>query len=642
DRPLSATGNLVVNIQSHANIVIDTVITNTTIVRPDRWVLAIVDVQNTGGTAVANGTITLTFTGNGSSYVVSQTAVNVTMGSLYIPANGRIGAQIRFLVSATAGNNLVIWVNATFSGKEAISDATRTDLAADITAKVTVLQGAISFTIVIVGGRTTYVRGFDSFVVRATVDNTDGSLAITNANITLSFGSAVNYVVNTTYTGLTIAAGNVAAYNFLVNVTATATLGGVIVLGTMNGRNPDLLTKTSQIAITTYNPSNVVLTNVAYLPPGNGTYIAGTTFVVRMTFTNNGGVNGLGVTAVVNFNGASGLTSNSSNTITVVANVTSYIDFLITVNQNAISQPSVNISASWTGTGQYSGRPISGKSITYQLVAIKAHASLAITSFTRQSGNGTYIAGQNFVIRIALSNPVTSAKALSVTASVSFGGASGISANISASITVSGTGYIDFLVTIAAGAPSQPTVTMTATVTGTEELSGLPLGPLVSLPLNASIKAQADLAITSITWQSGNGTYVAGTSFVVRVSLSNPAASAKAITVTAPLSFGGASGIFANASASKTVSGVAIIDFLVTIAAGAASQPSVTITTTVGGTEEISGRTLGPLTRNLSIIIKAQAALTITGAPAYQTGNGTYVAGTTFVVRVSLNNPAAS
>nr|MDO8110061.1 fibronectin type III domain-containing protein [Candidatus Sigynarchaeota archaeon] len=251
------------------------------------------------------------------------------------------------------------------------------------------------------------------------------------------------------------------------------------------------------------------------------------------------------------------------------------------------------------------------------------------------------MAGTTFVVRVSLNNPATSAKAVTVTATLS-GLVAGVTANASASKTISGAGYIDFLITIAAGTASQ-SLSITATVAGTEEISARVLSAGPSSGLGITIKAQAALAITIFTWCTGNQTYVAGTTLRVRVSLSNPATSAKALTVTAPLTFGGATGISSNASASKTISGNGYIDFLITIAAGAPSQPTVTITTTVAGTEEITSRALGPLTSNLVVAIKAQAALAITGAPTFQTGNGTYVAGTTLVLRVSLtNNPATN
>jgi multidrug efflux pump subunit AcrA (membrane-fusion protein) len=53
-----------------------------------------------------------------------------------------------------------------------------------------------------------------------------------------------------------------------------------------------------------------------------------------------------------------------------------------------------------------------------------------------------------------------------------------------------------------------------------------------------TILAQASLSITSFTWKTGNGTYVAGTSFTIHITLYNPATSARAESVITALDFG--------------------------------------------------------------------------------------------------------
>nr|MDO8112993.1 PQQ-binding-like beta-propeller repeat protein [Candidatus Sigynarchaeota archaeon] len=370
----------------------------------------------------------------------------------------------------------------------------------------------------------------------------------------------------------------------------------------------------TEIAATPMNLTSSLSISSFTLRTGNGTFVGGSAFVVRVAFSNTGGLGVDSITEALDFGGYAFLTANASSSITVGAGSTGTIDFLITALASATTS-GVTISANWSGTEETTGNPLSGGPSTLA-VSIKAQASLAITSFTWCTGNQTYVAGMTLRVRVSLSNPATSAKALTVTALLSFGGATGISANASASKTISGAGYNDFLITIDAGAPSQPTVAITTTVSGTEEISGRALGPLTR-NLVIFILAQAALTITGApTLRTGNGTYVAGTTLTMRVSLNNPATSARALTVTATLS-GLVAGVTANTSASKTISGAGYIDFLITIAAGTASQ-SLSITASVTGAEYISARALsaGPSAAlNITVVGTPSAPQTLTTIP---------------------------
>src|SRR5271157_79069 len=648
NRALSITTGaptLTVTIQSQANVAITGITYTTgtgTYVGGMNFVIRLA-FSNTGGTT-ANG-ITATPNYSGFSYLSANASntISLTAGN-----TGFIDFNITVSVSTLTQNPVTI--NATWTGTEAISsrplsgNAGTHALAVSIRARSNLEITSITH----VTGTGTYVGGM-TFVIRVSLTNY-GGVRVTGVTANLNFGGYSNLLPNASNT-ITVLLGNTGSIDFLITVATIPVANASVVIksywsgteyysnrpvsGTSGANNTNVAVQTQ---------SNVAISNT--ISPkagnGNGTYVGGMTFVLRISFSNSGGTAANGITASLAYGGYSSLSANTSNSITVSAGGTGFIDFLITVATSASSQHPVIISATWAGTEAISLRSLSGDSTGKNLNAvIYAQASLAITSITCLSGNGTYVAGQQFVVRVSLSNPATSAKAMSVSAPLAFGGATGISANGSVSRSINGSGQIDFQITLTTGAPSQPTVTITTTVTGSEEISGRSLGPLTS-NLVIAIKAQAVLAITSIVALSGNGTYVAGQQFVVRVSLSNPAASAKALTVTAPLSFGGAAGISANSSASKTVSGTATIDFLITITAVAPTNLTVTIKTTVSGAEEISGRLLGPLTSTLGSAIKSQAALAIS-APTCQTVNGTYVAGMTFVVRVPLtNNPATN
>ncbi|MBN2150180.1 MAG: PKD domain-containing protein, partial [Candidatus Lokiarchaeota archaeon] len=476
------------------------------------------------------------------------------------------------------------------------------------------------------------VTFFNAGGTAATVDSTLDDGPYTG----LVFGfdpAAVVVASNTTYTqvfGVEILPGAQTA-----TVTITATWAGTeAVTGREISGGPDtLLVDIKAQAVLTIPGSPLYMT-------GNGTYVAGTTFVVRVLL-NNPATSAKAQAVTVALAGlVAGVTANASASKTVSG--TTSIDFVITIAAGTASQ-ALSLTATASGSEEITGRSLGAGPSSAMSITIKAQATLEITGFTWMTGNGTYVAGTTFVVRVSLSNPSTSAKAHSVTAPLSFGGATGLSANISVSKTISGAGYIDLSITIAAGAPGQPSVTVTTTVTGTEEISGRALGPLVTV-LNITIEAASTLEITSLaitTPRAAPGPYVAGESFTLRVTFSNTGA--LAVTVDASIDAGVYTGLSWNNPAAVVVAagGTSMQDFTVNVAAGA-DTAAVTLAATWNGTEDGTGNPLSGGSPSLLVNILAQAELAITGAPTFQTGNGTYVAGTTLVLRVAINNPAAS
>jgi hypothetical protein len=118
-----------VNMQTVSNVFVDTIALNATFALIDRWVLATVTVRNTGGTAVINGSIVLTFN---ATVGVTQVAVNQSTG-LTLGAGATIGVQIRFQIPAGVPAVNVIRFHVTFNGTEAISNETVPDTSIDIT-----------------------------------------------------------------------------------------------------------------------------------------------------------------------------------------------------------------------------------------------------------------------------------------------------------------------------------------------------------------------------------------------------------------------------------------------------------------------------------------------------------------------------
>jgi len=607
----SAIG-LSVAIQSLASIIIDSVVVNATQPKPGGWVLVTVSVRNTGGTSVSNGVVKLIFN---STFAMLPTPVNSSTG-LYIGANGHIGVMIRFQVSASIANNTFMLISANFTGTESISGRNIYVPGAAVNATIKAVSQPFSVSITILGGRLSYIQGIDTFTVRATIDNTGGSLTVTGT-LGLNFlGGAVNYNVNASYSGISVPVGNILVKDFKVVVSSTATLGSVSIQATITlGTNKN----SNVISINTYSQASVAITSITY-HNSNGIYVGGMNFTIRVMYSNAGttNANAINVQTTLSFGGFAGMSGNLTGSITVPASGSAYEDFIITVASGATTQNPVTISATWTGSEQYSGRPLNGNSIGSNLnVAIKAKANLQITAINYLTGNSTYVAGMNLVVRVSLSNPATAAVVNNVMTTLSFNGASGLSSNGSSLIAVSGSLHVDFLVTIATGTLSQNPVIISVTCAGTEEISNRLLNVNSgNANISISIKAQSNLQITSITYINGTGTYVAGMKFVVRVALSNPAQAAKALGATIVLYFGGYLALSYNISASKTISGNNHIDLLITVLQPTLAYNIVTITAFCSGIEEISGRSLNIASASSLIVFIIDQPPTVQSKPS--------------------------
>nr|MDO8112578.1 hypothetical protein [Candidatus Sigynarchaeota archaeon] len=166
-------------------------------------------------------------------------------------------------------------------------------------------------------------------------------------------------------------------------------------------------------------------------------------------------------------------------------------------------------------------------------------------------------------------------------------------------------------------------------------------GNLLYKPRDPLSSASA-LSITGIMYRTGTGTYVGGMSFVVRVSYLNTGDLA-VNSITTTLNFAGFTGLSANSSGIISVAafgGTGSVDFLITIAAGVATNASVLIRATWAGTEPpstpVSGGTGSSVPPALNVAIQSQASIAITGlvtAPL-----GPYVGGMSFTLMVTYSN----
>jgi hypothetical protein len=453
-----------VSIQSRAFVIIPVVMLNATITRPNRWVLATVTFKNTGGTAVNSSGITLIFN---NTYIQAQVAVNLSTG-LYLPANGRDGVQIRFFISPSAPNNTWIDVDARFSGTEAISGRNVTIVGANTSATLSLEVAGLIVTMSNPAGRFTFVQG-ESFALVCTLDNSQGTL-ITNGTLALEFGGATGISANTTYLGIDLSVGSSVNYSFVVTTTVS-TPASVSVNAHFVGP-PDQFS--NKFTFTIQSISNLSITSVSFTI-GNGTYIAGQQFVVRIDFINSGGTAVDEITVMLTFNESSALSTNASATITLQASGTGTVDFLVTVSNSSLTSR-ILIGALFSGTEAISGRTVNGtQGLLSATVSILASALVRIENIQSMTGNANYAPGDSFILRVTFNN-TGGIPAYNVNVSITDGTYTGLFIAPAGAVTVpsDGSAFQDINITILSNAASG-VVIFALNWTGIEAITGRPL-----------------------------------------------------------------------------------------------------------------------------------------------------------------------
>jgi flagellar basal body-associated protein FliL len=289
---------------------------------------------------------------------------------------------------------------------------------------------------------------------------------------------------------------------------------------------------------------------------------------------------------------------------TLTGGSSGFIDFAVAASDSATAD-SVTISASASATEEITGRGLAAGPSTLDIV-MQTQASVSITTLTVVTGNGTYIAGQTFVVRVGFLNSGGTAASLSAT--LTFGESHLLSTNRSATIVLqaSGTGTIDFLVTASLSSPTG-NITIGATLAGSEAISGRSIsGNQGLLSTSVRIEAGAVLHIFSIQLITGNGTYAPGNSFILRVTLNNTG-STPAYAVSVSITFGTYAGLSITPAAAITVpaSGNAYQDINITVLSTATSA-TATLAFNWTGTEAVTGRSLsgGAVTGTFTIYVK--------------------------------------
>nr|MDO8109556.1 hypothetical protein [Candidatus Sigynarchaeota archaeon] len=484
--------------------------------------------QNTGGTAATG----ITAAPNYATYPGLSIASGNFSNSITVLA-GNIG-YIDFLiqVASSAATNGSVLVRSTWTGIEqyssrALSGASGIAVPPNLNVAIQKQSNVTITGITYRTGNGTYVGGM-TFVSRVSFSNTGGTVA-NSITALLNYGGYTSLGANGSNT-IALGVGATGYIDFLVTVVPAApSQNPVTISAAWSGTeaiSSRLISGSSssgtnlQVAIQAQ--ASVSITSITYRT-GAGTYVGGMTFVIRIGFSNTGGTAATGVTAAPNFATYPGLSiasGNFSNTITVPAGSTGFIDFLIQVAASATTNASVLIRSTWAGTEAISLRSLIGNSGTNNLnVAIQAQSNVAITGITYRTGSGTYVGGMTFVIRVAFSNNggttannvVIPDKSLSGILILGISSKYTYNSSNTITITAGGTGFINFLITLDADAPTQPSANISAKWNGTEAISNRPLsGNSGTNNLFVAIQQQANLLITSVDLRTGSGTYVGG------------------------------------------------------------------------------------------------------------------------------------
>ncbi|MBN2150488.1 MAG: lamin tail domain-containing protein, partial [Candidatus Lokiarchaeota archaeon] len=633
---------VIVNIQSQANTFVDTVtdITNQPqYLRGQSFIVEVV-VRNTGGTQVTNGTLRIYFnpTGDLSPNMTQHTGLSIS-------ASG--SRTLRFNVTVLpSALPRVVTINANFTCTESISGRALSDNAATTPDTVSIfVPDSLQVTVVDITNQPAYVRGYNTFLAQVTITNNDKYLSLSSGTLNLIYGSTGFSSSPTSYSGITIDGQDSVQYTFNVSIGAGATTGSIFIdarfIATKNTTGSVNVTATTTDTVVVQAVSNLAISSIVWTT-GSGTYVGGMNFGIRVNYQNTGGTAVVNVDSQLTFGGYSSISQDNPSSITVGASGTGFQDFTVTLFSSA-TPAVVTIGALWSGTEQYSNRPVSGNQGANTLsVTVQSQAAVSITNMavSGSNGPGPYVGGMSFTVTVTFGN--TGGTSATVDATLSFGSYTQLSQDNPGSVLVAAAGTQDQAFSVgASAAATTAVVVINATWSGTETISGRALsGNAGSSATSVSMQSRAAISITNIAYTNGTGTYVGGMAFTARVTFGNTGGTAA--TVDATLVFNSGTYMFLSqsdpAGVSVAAGGTQVQDFLVSVSA-AATTASVTVNATYTATEAISSRAFAGNAGGsvVSVSIQSRAQVSITSVQ-YTSGSGTYVGGMSFTVRVSFSN----
>ena len=322
-----------------------------------------------------------------------------------------------------------------------------------------------------------YARG-SVFSVRVSLWN--------GGNTSIDWGILELYFNLTGYTSdpvnvnvTTISAFSTRTVDFNITVGGAADVGTLEINAQFNGKTAlggdvNVTNTTSPLTVKVLGPSNLTITAITD-QTGLGTYVHDMTFNAKVTLENTGGLNVTVSSLVLYFNGATGYSHPAVSSFVVAGGQTKNITITITIGALATTG-SIIIDANASGTEIITLNPINIVSGVNDLtVNVQSKASFSILNITDWTGNGTYVGGETFTIRVYYQN-TGGTDAINVDASLNFNGYGDLSPSNPAPITVSAssTNYQEFSITVASGA-NVATVEIDASASGQEEYSNLSL-----------------------------------------------------------------------------------------------------------------------------------------------------------------------
>jgi hypothetical protein len=358
-----------------------------------------VNFTNAGASGVANLDAVLTF---GGYTFISQN----NPGTLVIPAGGSSFQTFVLTLVAGAATQVPLIIGATWNGTDQVSGMVisgnqgANTLSVNIQSRANVAITGMALTPIAAPGP--YVAGM-TITLTVTFTNTGGTSATVDATIDDGVYTGLDLAANPA--AVVVAAGGTNTQVFSVPILAGATAAAVTIAAMWTG--------TEAISARAINGGpNIVLVNIqlqaivvlSVITAAGNVYSPSAVFNVFVTFTNTGGTQAT-VDAVLVFTYANGtvytdLSQDNPAGVVVAAGATVNQTIQVTVAASP-ANGLVLISATWTGSEQYSARAINGVDLIPDTVTI-TREMLQIRSVSGANGRTGINTGAGVTPTVAL------------------------------------------------------------------------------------------------------------------------------------------------------------------------------------------------------------------------------------------------
>ncbi|MBN2150685.1 MAG: hypothetical protein JW839_04465, partial [Candidatus Lokiarchaeota archaeon] len=378
---------------------------------------------------------------------------------------------------------------------------------------------------------------------------------------------------------------------------------------------------------------------------GLPTYVAGMSLTVQVTLTNSGGdLPVQGGDIGLSFAGPVAITAANVTGLTVPAGGSIVVNVTAMVSISSVSG-SCTIDASFSGVEGTTGNPIvvPGAILTETIHVQSASAvSIVALALAPHASPGPYFYGESFTLTATFAN--TGGTAATVDATIDDGAYTGLSWDDPGAVVVpeGSTASQDFTIEVVSG--TAVAVTIMATWTGTEAISGRAISgdtPPDTIPVNIYWHGVSITSLAAMSPRAAPGPYVGGETLTLRVTFANTGPTS--VTADATVDDGTYTGLTFSDPAAVTVAagGTSTQDHAITIATGAPTA-AVTLAATWTGTIIATGRPIsgGTPADTLAINIQARAAVSITSLviTSPRPAPGSYIGGETLTLRVTFQN----